>query len=278
MQQTLQRARVNDAAALLARAESHVDDCVGDADHVGVVLDDDHGVALIAELPQDRDQPLVVARMQADRGLVEHVQRVDERRAERRREVDALRLAARERGRQPIERQVVEADVAEEPQPLAESPAAPCRQWRRPSPTAAAPRRTCRASRTVSARYRVDRPVADTHVTRFAPQPRAAAVRARQVAAIPAQEHADVHLVFLALEPAEESADAFVSRRRRPSIDESLLVVGVAPRHVEPDAPSCASVSAPRDASGSAACSTARSRPAGSTSRDPARPDPCRAR
>ena len=99
--------------------EPQVDDVVGDADHVGVVLDDEHGVALVAQLPQDGDQPLVVARVQADRRLVEHVQRVDQRRPERRREVDALRLAARQRGRQPIERQVVEADVAQEPQPLA---------------------------------------------------------------------------------------------------------------------------------------------------------------
>ena len=41
------------AAAVLARAEAHVDDVVGDRDHVGVVLDDQHGVALIAQLSQD---------------------------------------------------------------------------------------------------------------------------------------------------------------------------------------------------------------------------------
>ena len=84
------------------------------------MLDDEDGVALIAELAQDRDEPFVVARVEANRRLVEHVERVDERGAERRREVDALRLAARERGRETIQRQVVEADVAEEPQPLAD--------------------------------------------------------------------------------------------------------------------------------------------------------------
>jgi hypothetical protein len=40
------------------------------------------GVALVAQLAQDRDQPLVVARVQADRRLVEDVQRVDQRRPE----------------------------------------------------------------------------------------------------------------------------------------------------------------------------------------------------
>ena len=78
---SLERAREDDAPALLAGAEPHVDDGVGDPDHVGVVLDDEDGVALIAKLPQDRDQPLVVARVQADRRLVEHVERVDQRRA-----------------------------------------------------------------------------------------------------------------------------------------------------------------------------------------------------
>ena len=105
---------IHHAAAVLAGAEAHVDEVIGHGNHVGVVLDDDHGVALIAQLPQDGDQPLVVARVQADRRLVEHVQRADQRRAERRREVDALRFAARQRRRQAIERQVIEADVAQE--------------------------------------------------------------------------------------------------------------------------------------------------------------------
>ena len=137
-----ERARVDHAAAVLAGAEAHVDDVIRHRDHVGVVLDDDHGVALIAQLPEDRDQPLVVARVQADRRLVEHVQRADQRRAERRREVDALRLAARQRRRQPIERQVVEADVAQEARGAAGSPSAPCRRSPLPSRSAAGRRRT----------------------------------------------------------------------------------------------------------------------------------------
>ncbi len=116
LQQAVERAREDDAAALLAGAEAQVDDVVGHADHVGVVLDDDDRVALVAQLAEDGDQPLVVARVQADRRLVEHVERADQRRPERRRQVDPLRLAARERRRQPVEREVVEADLAQEPQ------------------------------------------------------------------------------------------------------------------------------------------------------------------
>ena len=90
-------AGVDDAAALLARAEADVHDVIGDPDHVFVVLDDEDRVSLVAQLPEDVEQPLVVARVQADRRLVQHVERADQRRAERGREVDALRLAARER-------------------------------------------------------------------------------------------------------------------------------------------------------------------------------------
>src|SRR5205085_92714 len=57
---------------------------------------------------------------QPDRRLVEHEQRVDQRGAERGGEVDALHLAARERARLAIERQVAQADVAEEAQPRAD--------------------------------------------------------------------------------------------------------------------------------------------------------------
>ena len=49
---------------------------------IRVVLDDEHRVPLVAELPEDVDQSLIVARVQADRRFVEHVQRADERRTE----------------------------------------------------------------------------------------------------------------------------------------------------------------------------------------------------
>ncbi len=78
MHQPLQRAGVDHAATLLAGADAHVDHRVGHLDHVGVVLDDEDGVALVAQLPQDCDQPFVVARVQPDRRFVEHVQRVDQ--------------------------------------------------------------------------------------------------------------------------------------------------------------------------------------------------------
>ena len=102
----------------------------------------------------------------------------------------------------PIERQVVETDVAQEPEPLRISRSTLSAIAASFSDSSSAAKNAS-ASRTVSAR-RIDRPAADPHVARLAAQPRAAAIRAGQVAAIPAQEDADVHLVFLPFEPAEE--------------------------------------------------------------------------
>jgi hypothetical protein len=61
-------------AAVHAGTRPHVDQMVGGADRVLVVLDHDHRVAEIAEPDQGREQPVVVALVQADRGLVEHVE------------------------------------------------------------------------------------------------------------------------------------------------------------------------------------------------------------
>ena len=78
------------------------------------MLDDEDGVADVAQVVQQADEALAVARVQADGRLVEDVERADERGAEIRGELDALRLAARKRGGEAVERQVVEADVDEE--------------------------------------------------------------------------------------------------------------------------------------------------------------------
>ena len=83
-----------------------------------VVLDDDHGVAEVAEPVEGRDQLRVVALVEADRGLVEHVHHADQARADLGREPDPLRLAAGERPRRAREREVADADVLEEGEPF----------------------------------------------------------------------------------------------------------------------------------------------------------------
>src|SRR6185436_13573577 len=85
-------------------------------------------------------------------------------------------------------------------------------------------------------RHLVDRAAGDADVARLAPQPRAAAIGTRQVAAITAEKNPHVHLVFLPLEPPEETADAVVLLV--PFDHEPLLVVAqLRPRDVEPQPP-----------------------------------------
>ena len=117
LEQALDRAGVHDVAAVLAGAGADVDDPVGRGDGVLVVLDDDERVAEVAQPRQRLDEPVVVALVQADGGLVEDVEDADEARADLRREPDALRLAAGERARGTVEREVVEADVEQEAEP-----------------------------------------------------------------------------------------------------------------------------------------------------------------
>ena len=113
------RARGDHLAAVLPRAGPEVDDVVGRAHRLLVVLDDDDGVAEVAQLLERGEQARVVALVQPDRRLVEDVEHADEARADLRREPDALRLAAGERLGRAAEREVVEPDVDEEAQPLA---------------------------------------------------------------------------------------------------------------------------------------------------------------
>ena len=102
---------------MLAGAGADVDDPVALADRLLVVLDDEHRVAEVAQPDERVDQPPVVALVQADRRLVEHVQRADQAGADLAGQPDALRLAAGERARRARQRQVVEPDVEQEAEP-----------------------------------------------------------------------------------------------------------------------------------------------------------------
>ena len=108
------RAFGDDIAAQAACAGAEIENVVGVADGVFVVLDDQHGVAEVAQFFEGLDQAVVVALVQADGGLVEHVKNAAQARADLRGQADALAFAAGERGGVAVEREVVEADGAEE--------------------------------------------------------------------------------------------------------------------------------------------------------------------
>ena len=114
--EALDRAGVDDPSAVLAGAGADVDHPVRGADGVLVVLDDDEGVAEVAQPRQRVDQPAVVALVEPDRRLVEDVEHADQARPDLRGQPDALRLATGQRRRRPRQRQVVEPDVEQEAQ------------------------------------------------------------------------------------------------------------------------------------------------------------------
>ena len=116
----LGRPRRDELPAVLAGARPEVDDVVRRRDRRLVVLDDEHGVAQVAQPLERAEEPVVVALVQADARLVQHVEHADQPRADLGRQPDALPLAAGERGRLALERQIPEADVGEELQALAD--------------------------------------------------------------------------------------------------------------------------------------------------------------
>ncbi len=111
----------HDLTAAAPGAGPQVDQVIRGGDDLERVLDHDHGVAGIANSAQHFEQPPDVARVQAHRRLVEHVERGGERAAERRRELDALRLAARERAHLAVEREVAETDAPRRTHPRAQA-------------------------------------------------------------------------------------------------------------------------------------------------------------
>jgi hypothetical protein len=118
--QVLDLALRDDVAAVDAGAGADVEHMVGGADGVFVVLDHDHGVAEVAEPPQRFKEAGVVALVQADARLVQHVEHAGEARADLRGEANALALAAGERAGAAGERQILQADVDQEFQPVAD--------------------------------------------------------------------------------------------------------------------------------------------------------------
>ena len=103
---------------MLTGTRPHINEPVGGAHGVLVVLDDDHRIADIAQPCQRLEQPLVVALVQSNRRLIEDVQHADETRTNLRRQANTLRLATRERRRRTIERQVPHTNVFEKRQAL----------------------------------------------------------------------------------------------------------------------------------------------------------------
>ena len=105
--------------ALASGGGTEIEQLVRALDDLAVVFDHQERVAQVAQLSQGVQQPAVVARVQADRRLVEHVQHAAQAAPDLGRQSNALHLAAGERGGGPGQRQVVQTHVDQELQPVA---------------------------------------------------------------------------------------------------------------------------------------------------------------
>ena len=95
-----------------ARAE--IDYIIGAPDGFFIVLDDEHGVAKVAQILQRGEKTTVVAVMQADGRFVEDIEDAPQLGSDLRCEADALAFSTRECGGGAAERQVAEPDVVQE--------------------------------------------------------------------------------------------------------------------------------------------------------------------
>src|SRR4029453_4873865 len=102
--------------AEIAGAGTQVDDVVSDANGFLVVLDDDDGVAEIAQPRQGGEELPVIPLVETDRRLIEHVEHAGQVRADLRGEPDALPFTARQRRRAASEREIADTDVVEKPE------------------------------------------------------------------------------------------------------------------------------------------------------------------
>ncbi len=90
---------------------------IGGLDGVGIVLDNQNGVAQIAQRFQNVDEPLRISRVQANRRLIQNIQSAHQVRAQRGGQLNPLRFSARKCGGQAIQRKVVQPDLIQKLQP-----------------------------------------------------------------------------------------------------------------------------------------------------------------
>ena len=98
---------------MLPRARAHVHDPVGVAHDVELVLHHEDGVALRLEAVERAEQRLGVARMQACRRLVEHVDHAEQIAVHLGAEAEALELAGAEGGSAALEGEIAQAEIQE---------------------------------------------------------------------------------------------------------------------------------------------------------------------
>ena len=195
-----------------ACAQSHVDHMVGGPHHVFVMLHHQHTVADVAQMFQGVDQPVVVALVQADAGLVQHVHHAGQTGADLRRQTDALRLAAAQCFGTAIKAQIVQSHIVEKLQTQSDfahhlvGDLAFCARHAQAAEILQAFAQGDVADLKNGARLRS---LANLDMARFATQPRTTAFGARLGAAIARKLLAHQHRIGFAKTPRHVGQDAF---------------------------------------------------------------------
>ena len=105
------RASGNHITAACSGNGAHLDQIVGFCQHARIVIDNDHGVAVIYQIAHHAYQAVDIGRMQADRRLVQHIQHARRSVAHHAGELHALALPRGQRGAGAIERKVIETQI-----------------------------------------------------------------------------------------------------------------------------------------------------------------------
>ena len=178
----------NHSAAQPPCSRPKIQHIVRGTDRIFIVLHYQHSIAQIAQPRQRLDQPHVVALMQSDRRLIEHIQHSAQPRTNLRGQPNALAFATRQGRRIPIERKITEAHSSQKLQPLDYLFANPLRDQRLARRKLQLSRR-CQRPVQRKRREIADRQPADFHSKRLWPQPLTPARRANR------RRH-EVHHVF----------------------------------------------------------------------------------
>ena len=104
----------HDAATVHASTGPHVNHMVGNANHVFVVLHHQHAVADVAQMLEGANEAVVVALMQTNARLVEHIHHTREARANLAGQSNALRFTTRQGIGTAVEAQIVQTHVVQE--------------------------------------------------------------------------------------------------------------------------------------------------------------------
>ena len=195
------------------------------------MLHHEDGVAQVAQLLKDMNQPRRVPRVQPDRRLVQNIERPHQPRTQRGGQLYPLRLAAGERRSQAVQRQVFQAHRVQKTQPL------PHLLQNRPGNLLLHRGELQRLKERFSLgdgqrRRLADILSVDPHRASLGPEPLPAAIRALRIAAIFAQHYPHVQLVLFALHLRKEAVDArknaFATQHRL-----ARLLAQIAPGHIQ---------------------------------------------